>query len=635
MNKAGTQRPAFFADPALRGAWHRLFELWKPLLAWHLSVWLLFFLVLGPLGAWLLRFELFRGGAPVVANIDLLAWALSWRGFLHLCLLLGLGLMGAVVRFTGIFLLHTGDIDAKRESVPRLVRRVPRLLPRLFRLCVALAFTGLLWLMGLAAGVFAIYRILLGEFDINYYLAEQPREVRLAFAWLGAWLALWLLPSLWLLGRLLIVLPAYLTGDYRLRAAVKQAWRLPRRRGWRLLRLLGALLLGAFLVRLAADSVSIVLARTVLQSAARTFSSARPLLAAAGALMLVNLAFSFAMGFLVFNLGAILLTRFYYEDTPLHREAPTGAVIPKLGRGLRHAVVVAARPGILLPALVLFAALSLAASLLALSRMPAMKEVQISAHRAGPPPAPENTLAALDTAVAAGADFSEIDLQLTADGRVVVVHDADLMRVAGSPLVVTRAPYAAMRDLVQTPDDGSPPARRKIATLEEFLDESTGNIRLMIELKYYGFDPRLAEAVKEILRDHPARDQTVLMSLDLPAVAQLRELFPDLPVGYLLSIGVGDLRNVPADFWAVSRAAASPTLLRRAARQQREVHVWTVNRQQEMIALMLRGVDGIITDDPALAVRVRDELRDMSAVERLLLRWIVLALPEIPGDEHP
>jgi len=286
-----------------------------------------------------------------------------------------------------------------------------------------------------------------------------------------------------------------------------------------------------------------------------------------------------------------------------------------------------------LPLFVGLTAISLGISLYALSRLPEMKEMYISAHRAGPPPAPENTLAALDAAIAAGADFTEIDLQLTSDGRVVVVHDADLMRVANSPLVVTRSPYAAMQDLIQVPNDGSPPSRRRVATLEEFLDEAAGRIRLMIELKYYGFDPDLAVAVMEILDRHPTRDQHVLMSLDLPAVRQLRELAPDLSVGYLLSIGVGDPHQVPADFLAVSRQAVTPALLRRAAREGREVHVWTVNRKQHMIELISMGVDGLITDDPALAVQVRDELRTMTPVERLLLRWIVLALPEAAAED--
>lgn len=612
----------------LRAAWFHLLAKWKALLVWHFLVWLLFFLLLSPLTAWILGFEIFRGGSPVVANVALLSWALSWRGFLHLALFVGLGMMTSVVRFSGIFFLLSTELQGSSDSIALILRRVLRMLPRLLRLCLLCALGALLWLLVYGAGVFLIYRIFLGEFDINYYLSEQPRAWSHARAWLGVWSLAWLLPSLWFLGRVLLLFPAYLTGDYPLQAAFRKIWALPARRGFRLLRLLGTLLIAVFLLRLLADSLYFFFARVLLQATASVFTSIRPLLAVAGAFIVLGMVFSFLIGFLIFNLGSILLTRFYFDDTPLHREAPPVAIFPHLGRHLRHFLVLCLRPFSLGLIVLMVAGISILISLFTLSRLPEVKDVRISAHRTGPPPAPENTLAALDAAIKAGADFTEIDVQLTADGRVVVVHDQDLMRVAASPLVVTRSLFDDMRDLVQTPDDGSPPARRKVATLEDFLEEAEGRIQLMIELKYYGFDPRLAVAVEEILNAHPQRDPVVLMSLDLPAVVQLQERMPDLSIGYLLSIGVGDPGRIPADFYAVSRPALNPELLRRAAHLNREVHVWTVNRKADLIEVILMGVDGLITDDPALAVRIRDELVEMSKVERLLLRWIAPVLEE-------
>ena len=620
--------PRLLNDPLLRAARHRFLGLWKPLLIWYAASGLLFFLVLTPFMTWILRQELLRGGTPVVANIDLLSWAVSRRGFLNLCLLIGAGLMTSVVRFSGIFLLLQAGINGQTTSVPLILRRTLRMLPRLFNLCIILALAGLVWALILGAGVFAVHRALLSEFDINFYLSQRPREFHRAVAALTLWLLLFLLPSLWLLGRLLTVLPATLAGDYQLLPAIRQTWRLPKKRALRLLRLMAVFLIGFWLFRLLTNSLALIFARLLLNTALNLIPSVRALLILAGALISLNTLFAFLTGFAVFTLGSILLICFYFEETPLHHEAPHKPAVPVLPRGLRHLLIRSLRPGVLLPLLTVGSLFSLAISALALSRLPDMNPVYISAHRAGPPPSPENTLAALDAAIASGADFTEIDVQLTADGRVVLVHDADLMRVANASLVVARTPFDHMRGLVQIPDDGSPPDRRRVATLEEALDAADGRIRLMIELKYYGFDPSLAEAVVEILNRHPSRNRAVLMSLELPAVLQLQELVPDLPVGYVLSVGVGGLQQMPGDFLAVNRQLATPAFLRRAARQGREVHVWTVNRKQDMIDLIVLGVNGLITDDPALALRVREELQDMSPLERLLLRWIVLALPE-------
>ncbi len=615
-------------DPLLRGSAHRLVALWKPLLVWHAVSGALLVLALSPLLSWGLRQELLRGETPVVANIDLFSWVLSPRGFLHLCSLIAAGLMTSVVRFTGIFLLLKAKIDGHIISVSLILRRTIRLLPRLFTICLVLALAGLLWTLLLGAGIFGIYQTLLREYDINYYLSHRPQAFYYAIAFLIAWFLICLVPSLLLLGRLLIVLPANLSGDYRLLPAIREAWHLPRKRTWRLLRLMAVLIIVAWLFQFMVNILAIAIARMTLQIALRLIPSVRVVLMVAGGLIILNRLFVFLFGFVVFNFAAILLVTFYYEETSLHREASDEPVLQVLRRGLRHVMIRGLRPIVLVPLLLAFSLISLGISAAALSRLPDLKPVQISAHRAGPPPAPENTLSALDAAISTGADFTEIDVQLTADGRVVVVHDADLMRVANAPLVVTRSLYEDMRALVQEPDDGSPPDRRRVATLEEFLDAGAGKIRPMIELKYYGFDPRLAEAVAGILAGHPSRDDAVLMSLDQPAVKQLKTLMPDLPVGYLLSVGVGELREMPGDFLAVSRQTANAAFLRRTARQGRVVHVWTVNRKQDMIDLIVLGVDGLITDDPALAVQVRDELQRMTSVERLLLRWIVLALPE-------
>jgi glycerophosphoryl diester phosphodiesterase len=263
---------------------------------------------------------------------------------------------------------------------------------------------------------------------------------------------------------------------------------------------------------------------------------------------------------------------------------------------------------------------SLVTSGILLERLPEPRWVAVIAHRAGPPPSPENTLAALERSIAAGADYAEIDVQRTWDGEVLVVHDVDLMRVAGDRRRIAAVAYRDVASLAQLPDDGSPPGERRLATLDEFLERARGRIGLAIELKYYGHDPELAPAVVSAVRVSGA-DDIMLMSLSVEAVEQLARLAPDLRVGYVSAAGVGDLTRLPVQFLAVTRARATPRLLRVAGDAGVDVQVWTVNQAAIMAELMERGVDGLITDDPALAVRVREELLGLSRASRLLLRF--------------
>jgi glycerophosphoryl diester phosphodiesterase len=126
--------------------------------------------------------------------------------------------------------------------------------------------------------------------------------------------------------------------------------------------------------------------------------------------------------------------------------------------------------------------------------------------------------------------------------------------------------------------------------------------------------------------------QVALMSLDLNAVRQAQRLAPSIPVGYLSAVGLGSLSRLEIDFLAVSTKAASTALLRNARSQGIPVYVWTVNNTGTMLDMMERGVDGLITDDSAMAVRVIGDVQALLPVERLLLRfrrfWGVFAGPE-------
>lgn len=250
-----------------------------------------------------------------------------------------------------------------------------------------------------------------------------------------------------------------------------------------------------------------------------------------------------------------------------------------------------------------------------------MRPATVTAHRAGPPPAPENTLAALELSIQAGADFAEIDVQRTRDGVVVTVHDADMMRTAGAPLRLRETDYADLASLVQGRESPFPAAERRVATLREFLERARGRIGLVVELKYYGWDPDLAAATIEEIRAAGMEDQVLLMSLNLEAVHQVRRLAPEIRVAYASALSVGDVSRLTVDALAVARSRATRSFIRTAQRGGMEVHVWTLNDARHMVVAIEQGADGIITDRPGLAVRVNRELAELPAALRLLLRF--------------
>ena len=105
-------------------------------------------------------------------------------------------------------------------------------------------------------------------------------------------------------------------------------------------------------------------------------------------------------------------------------------------------------------------------------------DVAIMAHRGSSSAAPENTMAAFRQAIADGADWIELDVQETADGEVVVLHDSDFMKLAGNKLKI----WDATMDDLKNIDVGSRFApqfkEERVPTLGEVLDESKGKIRI-------------------------------------------------------------------------------------------------------------------------------------------------------------
>jgi glycerophosphoryl diester phosphodiesterase len=602
---------------ALRTAWRRVVHLWRPLAGWTLLVWATVAGILAPLTSAVLGWHVLRADRLVIGNEELLTPV----GILFLVIAASVTLTGAVVRYAGFFTIVTDELKGHRPTVRRTAFLLAPKVPLLFKLALVTVGGAFLLLLPLAGALGLVYLALLGEHDINFYLYTQPPEWHRAL-WVGGVIAaIWAMGAAYVAGRSVMALPAYLDGHRPITRALRESWSLAEGRTVRLLRLVG-LAVGAWLLtRVVMDATFLAAASLTVDAVASVTASLATVAAVTGLFLAASFALDAVIGFFGFAFVSTVITKFYHEDTHLHAEAPRLPTVRSFPRKARRRLGHWLRPSRLAVLAVLPVAGAVLASSVVLSRLPEPRPVSIHAHRAGPPPAPENTMAALEAAIEAGADYTEIDVQRTRDGTLVIAHDADFMRVAGDPRRIAEVDYADIAHLVQHPDDGSPPEERLIATLGDFLERSRGRIGLNIELKYYGWDPGLAPAVVDEVRAHGMEGDVVLMSLTLPAVRQLLRLAPDMPVGYLPTVAVGDPARLPVDFLAVPRSGASPRLIRAAHQRGMEVYVWTINDAAVMADMIERGVDGLITDDPALAAQVREEMAALPPAARLLLRF--------------
>jgi glycerophosphoryl diester phosphodiesterase len=248
---------------------------------------------------------------------------------------------------------------------------------------------------------------------------------------------------------------------------------------------------------------------------------------------------------------------------------------------------------------------------------------QIFAHRGGCALGPENTLAAFDLGLEAGADGLELDVHLSADGVPVVHHDVTLDRTTSlsGPLAARTAAELARVDAgCRYSRDGRLPFREQgvgIPSLREVLERYRG-VPIVIEMKVNSAE--MGEAVAHEVRRADAIERVCLAGYGARSAAAARASIPGIATSATHpEVRLAVYRGLAG--WPVRHAAygayqvperngliriVSPRFIRDAHAAGFKVQPWTIDEEPDMRRLLEWGVDGLITNRPDLAVRVRD-----------------------------
>jgi glycerophosphoryl diester phosphodiesterase len=240
----------------------------------------------------------------------------------------------------------------------------------------------------------------------------------------------------------------------------------------------------------------------------------------------------------------------------------------------------------------------------------------IVAHRGASAEVPENTLASFRRGVELGADAIELDVHLTADGQLAVIHDDTLDRTTDRVGRVADLTMEAIREadagatFTREGDAGLPFAGQglTVPSLPEVLAWLPADIGLVVEIKARA----AADAVVEALRGDPVRasGRVSVISFDEATIERVRELDPELRTGYLL---VPTQPIEPALVWATEHGhiGVNPwegdlgvdpmPILAQARAYGREIGCYVVNDPERMQHLAAYGLWGFVTDVPAVA----------------------------------
>ena len=583
---------------------------WRAALASHAFMRLAGVAVATPLLTLAFRSLLAASGDRVVSNFDIAALLLSPAGVALAAAATIVFIAFSLAELAALSHVAAGATAGRAPAfgatLAFLAGRGGSLITFATRLLARLA----LLLLPLAAAAAVAWLGWLGAHDINYYLAEKPAEWQRSLWLTGITGAACGIAIALRLARWLFVLPILAARPAAtVNEAMAESVALTRGRLWQVLRPLLTWWLAIAAVAVLCVWTGSRISGSMIDWAGMDIHRLLPV---------VGLCLATA-GVVEFTLSGIGLAGQQFQ---LARGFMAGqAVAPVLDVASsgpqRSFGRIAARA---VAAVVLAALVAATLSWLAIADTDLYPSVEVTAHRGASAVAPENSMAAFRAALDAGTDWIELDVQRLADGRIVVLHDRDFLRVGGDARAVGAVTAADLPGIGFGARYGATFAGEHPPLLEQVIALVRGRAKLNVELKYNVPDPELAPAVVALLERENFLDQAVFTSLDYAALRQVKDVEPRAVTGHIITAAVGNVIGSEADFLSLNAARATPRLVRNAHRAGKRVHVWTVNTRDGMLELAARGVDNIITDDPALFATIRVEVRALDPHELLGLR---------------
>jgi glycerophosphoryl diester phosphodiesterase len=220
---------------------------------------------------------------------------------------------------------------------------------------------------------------------------------------------------------------------------------------------------------------------------------------------------------------------------------------------------------------------------------------RIMGHRGAPADEPENTLRSFRRALAMGVAAVELDIQLTKDGRLAVIHDETLDRTTNGrgPVI-----HFTLAELKRLDAGGGEP----IPSLEEVFDLVQGRAHLVVELK----QPEAAGALLDFFQERQAFEFATVISFWHPAVKTLKEAEPRFNTGILM-VGcpvdpVGLARAANSDALVLQYAYVTPELVAAAHNNGLLVYAWNIDDTDTLKPYLTMNLDGIGSNRPGVLI---------------------------------
>ncbi|ADM27934.1 glycerophosphoryl diester phosphodiesterase [Ignisphaera aggregans DSM 17230] len=223
----------------------------------------------------------------------------------------------------------------------------------------------------------------------------------------------------------------------------------------------------------------------------------------------------------------------------------------------------------------------------------------VIAHRGASALEPENTIAAFRKAVDMGADAFELDVRRTSDGKLIVLHDDNLKRVANIDKKVSELAYDDIRNIKVF-------GKEPIPTLEEVLEIFANRIPIFIELK----DEGIEEEVVRLIEAYKAIDNVLIISFNYESLKRVKQINSSIDIGlltYRYPIPIDEAVKMKAYAILPRYNIVTPNIVREIHAKKLKIFTWTVNDVALALKMISYGVNGIATDNPGIRSSIQKQ----------------------------
>jgi glycerophosphoryl diester phosphodiesterase len=236
--------------------------------------------------------------------------------------------------------------------------------------------------------------------------------------------------------------------------------------------------------------------------------------------------------------------------------------------------------------------------------------MKITGHRGASGIAPENTISAIKQAISDGADFIEIDIHLTKDEHIILMHDEHVDRTTNGKGLVRDLTFTEIRKLNAGSWFDPKFVGERVPALKEVIELVKGRLHVNIEIKSNAFLPAHIEKLIQLIHDSDFKEHCILTSFQRSYIEMIHHISPELRTGLIMNYMPHPRKMLFEDSFDVlscNYQLVNRDMVNALHSSEKEIHVWTVNEKEDFFQMKEYGVDNVITNFPGTFRKLLDD----------------------------